>query len=462
LRQFVPAGAGGLTGLGLVATLVTTVSESPQLRILHVDGDTFFASCEIAMDASLSGRPVWVGGGRKGDGIVIAANRLAKRFGIKTGTACFEAKRLCPHGVLAKPHYDDYRRISRKMFRVMERYTPTLLPASIDEGFLDLTAMERYVWRKPSAADYVNRLREEIERTVGVPVSAGLGGSMWAAKLATSAAKPGFCEIPPGREREFLADRPLSELAGCGRRRERSLGALGAHTFGDVARMPSILLRKRFGIWGQQLWLFARGEWTEPVEVEVKDRTTISSSTTLPVDEPDYDAGLIFLLSEAARLTGQLRREGLQARELFVSIRFSDFERTGSQHRFQHPQFRNSVINEVVEQLYRDAMRGAHKAIRQICLGFSNLQRLDAQPTLWGSTDAERWGAIDHALQLLERRYGKNAIMTGAQFALKNRNDFFKVSPPKCPFGPREVNPPSPIKLDPRKAKRYIKNLVRR
>jgi hypothetical protein len=107
-------------------------------------------------------------------------------------------------------------------------------------------------------------------------------------------------------------------------------------------------------------------------------------------------------------------------------------------------------------------MRGAHKAIRQICLGFSNLQRLDTQPALWGSTDAERWGAIDHALQVLERRFGENAIMTGAQFALKKQNDFFKASPSKCPFGPREANPADPIKLDPQKAKRYIKNMAQR
>ena len=441
---------GELTGTEWVAILITTVPEAQQLRILHVDGDTFFASCEIAMDASLSGRPVWVGGGRTGDGIVIAANHQAKRYGISTGTACFEAKRLCPHGILVKPHYDDYRRISRKMFRVMERYTPTLLPASIDEGFLDLTAMERFVWHAPSAADYVNRLREEIRQTVGVPVSAGLGGSMWAAKLATGAGKPGFCEIPPGEEREFLADRPLSELAGCGKRRERALAALGAHKFGDVARMPSVLLRKRFGIWGQQLWLFSRGEWTEPVAVKGKDRTTISSSTTLPVDEPDYESGLLFLLSEATRLIGQLRREGLQTRELFVSIRFSDFDRTGNQHQFRHPQFRNSVINEVVERLYWDAMRGAHKAIRQICVGFSNLQRFDTQSTLWGRTDAERWEAIDDALQLLERRFGKNAIMTGAQFALKKQNDFFNLPPAKCPFGPREVALKNSLKLNPK------------
>ena len=75
-------------------------------RILHIDGDSFFASCGIALDPKLEGRPVWVGGGRRGDGIVIAANRQAKKYGIKTGTACFEAKRLCPNGVLCRPHYD--------------------------------------------------------------------------------------------------------------------------------------------------------------------------------------------------------------------------------------------------------------------------------------------------------------------------------------------------------------------
>ena len=72
-------------------------------RILHIDGDSFFASCEIALDPKLEGRPVWVGGGRRGDGIVIAANRQAKKYGIKTGTACFEAKRLCPSRCLVPP-----------------------------------------------------------------------------------------------------------------------------------------------------------------------------------------------------------------------------------------------------------------------------------------------------------------------------------------------------------------------
>ena len=335
-------------------------------RILHVDGDTFFASCEVALDASLSGRPVWVGGGRRGDGIVIAANRQAKRFGIHTGMACFEAKRACPHGVLARPRYDEYRRLSKAMFEIMEDYSPTLVPMSIDEGFLDLTTMDRHVWRTVTAADYVNGLRARIQDELQLPVSAGLGRSTWMAKLATSAAKPGFVEVPPDQEKEFLAERHVSELAGVGKRRERSLAVLGARTFGDVAKLPSAILKQKFGIWGQQLWLFANGQWNEPLLLEVKDRTTISSSTTLPYDEPDYEAALVFALSESTRMVGQLRREGLQAREMSLTIRFTDFIETGARHRFNHPQFRNSTINTVLEGLFDEVMVGYAQPVRTI------------------------------------------------------------------------------------------------
>ena len=113
--------------------------------------------------------------------------------------------------------------------------------------------MDRHVWRDttvPTATDYVNGLRDRIQTELRLPVSAGLGRSTWMAKLATSAAKPGFVEVPPDREQEFLADRPVNELAGVGKRRERSLAALGALTFGDVARLPSTVMQQRFGIWG--------------------------------------------------------------------------------------------------------------------------------------------------------------------------------------------------------------------
>jgi DNA polymerase IV len=406
-------------------------------RILHVDGDSFFASCEIALDRKLQGRAVWVGGGRRGDGIVIAANRAAKKFGVKTGMACFEAKRICPRGVLCRPHYDAYRDISAKMFRVLEEYSPTLVPVSIDEGFLDLTTMGQHVWRNTTPEKYMVEICERIMREVKVPVSAGLANSSRLAKLATDATKPGFLEIKAGDEKEFLKDRCVRELSGLGKNRQRALAALGALTFGHVAKMPTPLLKQKFGIWGQQLWLFANGLWNEPLLLEIKDRTTISSNTTLPYDEPDYEAALTFALSETTRLTGQLRREQLQARELSLTIRFDDFSEVGGNHRFQHPQFQNSVISTALEEIFRGSMGGQFKPVRQIRIAMWNLARLDTQPTLWGRTDAERWGALDDAAHELGRQFGSTALMTGAQLALREMADSFKNPKAKCPFVPQ-------------------------
>jgi DNA polymerase-4 len=412
-------------------------------RILHVDGDSFFASCEIALDEKLQGCPVWVGGGRNGDGIVIAANRVAKKFGVKTGMACFEAKRLCPRGVLCRPHYDEYRRLSAEMFHVLEQYSPMLVPVSIDEGFLDLTTMDRHIWRDTTPEKYVKEICARILREVKLPVSAGLANSSRLAKLATDAGKPGFLEIKPGEEKEFLKDRSVRELSGIGKNRQRSLAALGALTFGHVAKLPSPMLKQKFGIWGQQLWLFANGLWNEPLLLEVKDRTTISSNTTLPHDEPDYDAALTFALSEATRLIGQLRREQLQARELSLTIRFKDFTEVGGAHRFQHPQFLNSVFNTMLEKIFRDSMEGQFKSIRQIRIAMWNLSRLDTQPTLWGRTGEERWGALDEAAQkaqkiLLEKfKIDKIPLMTGAQLALQKLDSVHKNPKAKCPFVPQ-------------------------
>lgn len=406
-------------------------------RILHVDGDSFFASCEIALNPKLEGRPVWVGGGRRGDGIVIAANRIAKKFGVTTGMACFEAKRVCPHGVLAKPSYDAYRDISQQMFRVLEEYSPTIVPISIDEGFLDFTSMEQTVWRNTTAADYVKRLCEHIKLKVKIPVSAGLANSSRLAKLATDAAKPGFIEISEGNEKEFLRDRSVREMSGIGSRREQALAGLDAKTFGDVAKLPSPMLRQKFGIWGQQLWLFANGLWNEPLLLEVKDRTTISSNTTLPWNEPDYEAALTFIFSEATRLVGQLRREQMQVREVGLTIRFDDFSETSDTHRFNHPQFRNSMINVALEEIFRDIMGRAYKSVRQIRISFWNLSRLDTQPTLWGSTDAEKWGALDNAEMKLNELFKKPVLMTGAQLALQELGDAHKSPKAKCPFVPQ-------------------------
>ena len=128
------------------------------------------------------------------------------------------------------------------MFRILEEYSPTLVPISIDEGFLDFTTMDRYVWRNTTPEKYVGEIRERISREVKLPVSAGLANSSRLAKLATDAAKPGLHRNQtrrgkgifegPFRARAFRhRQKPATRAGRAGRADVRSRGEIAV----DVA-----------------------------------------------------------------------------------------------------------------------------------------------------------------------------------------------------------------------------------
>ena len=406
-------------------------------RILHVDGDAFFASCEEALDPVLRGRPVFVGGGRRGDGIVIAANYLAKKFGIRTGMACFEARRQCPTGVLVKPHYDEYRRLSLEMFRHIRQYTPLLVPTSIDEGFLDFTDSPQ-VFRCPTPNALVQLMKREIQGAVGIPVTMGLASSRWLAKLATEHCKPdGFCEVPADQEREFLRDQPVQKLAGIAERRARSLRALGVWTFGDVAALPLGLLEKRYGFFGLELWLLATGQLREKLTLANQPRTSIGSATTLPYDEPDYDSALLFLLEQTERVITTFFRENLKAREMGVFVRFKNFTGAGLSVRFPGAQFLPHAILPVVEKLFRRLVATESQPIRQVGINFWNLQPLEMEPDLFGSNPDYQHRQLHHALEKIEAQFGKHRIKTGTRLLLEQTAHHLVRDKAKCPFIPQ-------------------------
>ncbi len=406
-------------------------------RILHVDGDSFFASCEIALDPKLRDRPVFVGGGRRGDGIVIAANYIAKKFGIITGMACFEAKQKCPGGVLVKPHYDEYRRLSLEMFKRVRQYTPLLVPTSIDEGFLDFTDSPS-VFRCATAAELVARMKREIAGEVGIPVSVGLASSRWLSKLATEHCKPdGFHEVAADREREFLANIPVQKLAGIAKRRAQSLRALGVWTLGDVAGLPLDILRKRFGFFGEELWLLSRGELRETLSLSNKPRSCIGSATTLPYDEPDYETALLFLTDQTERVITTLVRENLKAREMGVYIRFKDLEGTGQSVRFPAPQFESHTINAEVERLFWQLTAGREQPIRQVCINFWNLEPLDLEPDLFGYNKDFTHRELQHALEQIEQQFGPRRVKTGTRMLLEAEAAHLVGDKAKCPFIPQ-------------------------
>lgn len=346
-------------------------------RILHVDADNFFASCEELLSPALRGQALIVAGGRRQNGFVLSANRRAKQLGIKNGMACFAARRLCAELVMCPARPDEYRQISARMFAVMSRFSPLVVPVSIDEGFLDWNADADGAarWRELSATT----LRE-----VGLNLSGGLADSRWLAKILTDVAKPGFLDVSAGMEKEFLAKRNVSELSGIGEHRAGALAALGALTFGDVAALPSMLLRQRFGIWGQKLFLFANGEWQEKLLAEARTRTMISRQKTFPFDVRDYGRVLRFGLAEVKKLMAALRHEQLAPREISIAVRFADFSESHAEHRFRMAQDRDGIICEMFAAKFSECVAGQNKLVRQLRLALGALSPMAARQEVFG------------------------------------------------------------------------------
>src|SRR5688572_28090589 len=154
--------------------------------ILHVDMDAFFASVEQLDDPRLRGRPVLVGhdGPR---GVVAAASYEARVFGCRSAQPMAVAKRLCPHAVVVRGHFDRYREESHKVFGILERFTPMVEPLSIDEAFLDVTASQR-IFGKPD--EIARRIKDQIRAETKLTASVGVAPNKFLAKLASDMDKP--------------------------------------------------------------------------------------------------------------------------------------------------------------------------------------------------------------------------------------------------------------------------------
>lgn len=279
-----------------------------------VDCNNFFVSCERVFRPELEGRPVIVMSGN--DGCVISRSEEAKALDIPMGAPIFEVRPiLVEHGVeCLSANHELYVDFSRRVGEVLSRHSPQVENYSIDESFLTWTEAEEPLAR-------ARRLREEVMRWTGVPVSVGLAPSKTLAKLAADKAKKlgGALSLLDPTERDLvLHGTPAGHVWGIGRRLAERLSSYGVRSALDVARMSDPLARKVLGIGGLKLAWELRGTpclalaETPPARQSV----TVSRSFGEPVTsiEPLRAAVAGF----AAQAAERLRRHGLAAGELRV------------------------------------------------------------------------------------------------------------------------------------------------
>src|SRR5438094_7385770 len=144
--------------------------------IVHLDADAFFASVEQAADTRLRGKPVAVGGEKRG--IVASASYEARRFGVYTPMPTVRARRLCPNLIVVPGDFEKYERFSRWMFSYAYDFTPDVEIGSIDEGYFDLTSARK------SPEEIAETVRRAIRQSLKLSVSQGIGRTKLASQIA--------------------------------------------------------------------------------------------------------------------------------------------------------------------------------------------------------------------------------------------------------------------------------------
>ena len=185
-------------------------------KIIHLDMDCFYAAVEMRERPELAGMPVAVGGGSR-RGVVTTCNYEARKFGIHSAMPGFQARDKCPQLIFLPVRFDLYRAESARIRDILLSYTPLLEPLSLDEAYLDVTALNRYAW------DIAKEIRQRIFDETRLTGSAGIAPNKMLAKIASDWRKPnGQFAITPEQIDTSSAICRCARSGASGRRARRS------------------------------------------------------------------------------------------------------------------------------------------------------------------------------------------------------------------------------------------------
>ena len=384
--------------------------------ILHSDCNCFYASVEMLHHPELEGKPLAVGGDpEQRHGIILTANYIAKRAGVKTGTALWQARQACPGLVIVPPRMDLYFRFSLLAREIYREFSDLVEPYGLDECWIDCTQSGQCFG---SGRDIAAMISDRIKRELGITVSVGVRWNKIYAKFGSDYRKPdAITVIDRNNYRDIVWRSPASDLLFVGRATQRKLLRYGILTIGDLAQADPAFLQAAFGKIGLVLSAFARGEDQTPVaadrsEVPVK---SIGNSTTTPRDlTTEQDVRMvIYMLAES--VASRLRGHGFVGDVIEIYVRDGDLCGFSRQHKVDMPTNISEEIAREAMRLFRENYRW-EKPIRSIGVRVSHLREENYPYQISLFTDPE-WREkqlrADIAVDEIRSRFGFQAVRRG-------------------------------------------------
>ena len=317
-------------------------------------------------------------------GIVTAKSLPAKRYGIRTADTIASAMSRCPGLVVIPSDFTTYREYSHRFLEILRSYTGEVEQASIDEAYMDATALcikaaeteagktgsGRFPPQESPALDppgpvspvreaaiqLAASIRETIRTQLGFTVNVGISSNRLLAKMASDFEKPDrthtlFPEEVPAK----LWPLPIGDLYGCGKRTAERLRSLGIQTIGDAAHTPVRVLTDHLGDKaGKYIYHSSRGIGRATVVSVREDAKSYSNeyTTSSDITADTYEAEYLPLLQHLCeKVAGRLQRDGVYGKTVFVTVKTDDFRRRSAQRRLTDPSNNARILYQTAAAL---------------------------------------------------------------------------------------------------------------
>jgi DNA polymerase-4 len=392
--------------------------------ILHSDLNNFYASAACLSRPELRDVPMAVCGDPEArHGIVLSKNELAKKMGVKTAEAIWQAEQKCPNLVLVAPDFPLYLHLAAEVRGIYAEFSDRVEPFGLDEAWLDLSHIGA------SGQTVADEIRARVKKALDLTVSVGASFNKVFAKLASDLKKPDATTvISPDDYRRKVWPLPVRSLLYVGPATENKLHRRNLFSIGDVARCRPEALRAFLGKHGEMLWMYANGLENAPVIAQGEEAMikSVGNSATPARDlMGDADARELFtILSES--VGERLMRHGLVGRTVSISVRDTSLHTISAQHRLPLPTSIPSEIGACAMALFRN-LWDWKRPVRSVGVCVSGLEPDGQAEQLSLFSDdrrARRW-ALERAVMDVRERYGHNIVRR----AMLMDSDFQDVDP---------------------------------
>ena len=378
--------------------------------IVHLDADAFFVAVEQALDPTLRGKKVAVGGRERG--IIASASYEARACGVYTPMPSKLALKVCPDLILVSHGHGQYGPYSRRMFEICETLTPYVQRNSIDEGYLDLgpCGCKSVV----EIAHRVRALQQRIWDDLQITASFGIATNKLVAAIASKARKPrGFTLVAPGEEAAFLAPLKISVIPGVGQKSAARLEAAGIRLVSDLCARSETELKALFGGGWQEMLAMARGQDDRRVETNEEEAKSYSTQETFAHDIGEFAAIERIVKRMIDELMPKIRADGKRVKTMTVKVRYPGMEDNSTGRSLVDATDLEAPFYALVTPLLRAAWT-KRQPLRLVSVRFSNVEVQGSQLEMFAQADDKK-RRLAAVLDQLNDRGQKGVVRHGHQ-----------------------------------------------